>query len=569
MKKIFLVSLLFIFFPAISHAAILRLSPETGVYVSGTTFTVSVLMNTEGKPVNAADAVLSFNPKELSVVSIRKGSLFSLWTLEPSFSNTAGTISFGGGSPAGYTGTNGVIASITFKAHSAGTPKVSYTSASVLAADGLGTNVLTSMKGASFTVEAASSNPLPEYVPPPNTPPQPTITSSSHPDENMWYARNQGIFSWSIPTGVVQVRTAFDQSEATTPTKVYETPITERTVDDMPEGTSYFHVQFKNADGWGRVRHFKVNVDTKEPESFELRDVTATSSSPLRSLIFDVKDTSPIQKIEIVIDGDSPIVYTPESLEVAYVTHALTPGEHTIVATLYDSAGHTRVTTLTTTIDALPRPKLTDYPLRVNESVIPAFKGETLPGHIVVATIVPSSGILDSAYASEQTIEVRSDDSGSFTIVPESSFAVGSYTITLYAKGDDGARSNTTDPVSFIVEAPGYIVIGSLAIRVLSVLIPLIALVLLLLFGSWYMWHKLSVWRKRVMYEAQDAEEKLAAEFNFLADVIHGHIEKIRTTRKTRITKAEEDMYNELETDLKRAQSKLRKEIIDIETAAK
>ena len=99
---------------------------------------------------------------ELSVVSVSKGSIFNLWTSEPSFSNSAGTVSFGGGSPAGYTGSAGTVMTIRFKALSAGKTNVRFKSGSVLAADGLGTNVLSSMGSAAFTIAANDVPAIPE-----------------------------------------------------------------------------------------------------------------------------------------------------------------------------------------------------------------------------------------------------------------------------------------------------------------------------------------------------------------------------------------------------------------------
>ena len=70
---------------AITEAASMSLSPSTGVYSSNNTFSARILVNTGGKLINAAEGVVSFNPKELSVVSvIRNRSIFSLWVQEPS-----------------------------------------------------------------------------------------------------------------------------------------------------------------------------------------------------------------------------------------------------------------------------------------------------------------------------------------------------------------------------------------------------------------------------------------------------------------------------------------------------
>src|SRR3990167_2971187 len=159
--------------PLTSLAATLSLSPSTGVYTTGSTFTARVIVNTEGKPINAAEGTVKFNPAEITVVSVnRTGSIFNLWVTEPTFSNSAGTISFSGGMPSGYTGSAGTIFNITFRTTNASNAKVNITNGSVLANDGMGTNVLSSMNGGSYTISAASVSPAPEvveYVAPANT----------------------------------------------------------------------------------------------------------------------------------------------------------------------------------------------------------------------------------------------------------------------------------------------------------------------------------------------------------------------------------------------------------------
>jgi hypothetical protein len=96
--KYFLATVFFIFLvPVQVMAATMSVSPNTGVYNTGSTFTVKVVVNTQGKSVNAAEGTVKFNPQELSVVSVdRSSSIFNLWVTEPTFSNSAGTINFSG-----------------------------------------------------------------------------------------------------------------------------------------------------------------------------------------------------------------------------------------------------------------------------------------------------------------------------------------------------------------------------------------------------------------------------------------------------------------------------------------
>src|SRR5690242_6223558 len=89
--------------PATTHAADILLSPDTLSFPSGQEFSLKVTVDPGSDKVNAADGSLSFDPSILSVSNISKdGSVFSLWTADPTFSNSAGTISFSGGTPTAF-----------------------------------------------------------------------------------------------------------------------------------------------------------------------------------------------------------------------------------------------------------------------------------------------------------------------------------------------------------------------------------------------------------------------------------------------------------------------------------
>jgi hypothetical protein len=50
------------------HAAKFLLSPSSGTFTVGSTFDVSVFLDTEGKPVNTVSAILLFPPDKLQLV---------------------------------------------------------------------------------------------------------------------------------------------------------------------------------------------------------------------------------------------------------------------------------------------------------------------------------------------------------------------------------------------------------------------------------------------------------------------------------------------------------------------
>ena len=552
---------------ATTQAATLKVNPNTGVYTVGKQFTISVSLNTDGKSVNAADGILTFNPKELQVISASRGnSIFNLWTEEPTFSNGAGTISFGGGSPTGYKGTSGTVMQVSFKALGAGTPKVNFKSGSVLAADGLGTNILTGMSGATFTIAAESDAPAPEYIPPANTPQAPSITSKTHPDQNVWYTEKTAQFTWSVPSGVTSIRMLHDTNPGTVPTVVYESPVSEKNIEDLPEGISYFHIQFKNADGWGRITHYKLQVDTLAPQKFEIKEsASSTTGKGPVTLEFVLDDVSPVLEYKIKIDAEEPVIFNDERLEKKYTLKPLTPGYHTVSVEAFDSSRNSSVATYALTIESIEKPTFTEVPTRVNTGVVFALKGKTVSNATVYleARNITTGNLIGEG--NSNSLKLQADKDGNFTYIPDGAFERGVYVFTASAQDEFGRMSEKSDEVRIIVEDPNYIVFGSFVISFLSVLVPLVSIVLVLIFGSWYLWHKLSRWRKRVLKETLEAEESLKKEFHVIIKNLDANVEALKSFRKGKLTKQETDLIDQMENDVKNALRKIGKEIEDIE----
>ncbi len=557
--------LLFVCVPFISQAATLSVAPGTGVYKTGATFTVTVYVNTSGVPVNAADGTLSFNPRELSVVSVsRAASIFNLWTTEPAFSNSAGTVTFSGGVPTGYTGTAGNVMSVTFRSLTSGAARVSLTGASVLAADGRGTNVLTSMSGGTYTLSAVESQPAPEviveYVPPANTPAAPVITSTSHPDQNGWSKETTAVVNWNVPAGVVAVRTGLDKSPVAIPTKVYDSPIKTLTLADLDEGVSYLHVQFKNADGWGKVAHYKLSVDSQKPESFTISlPEGADVSNPNQTLKLDIVDkTSKVTKFKVQLDGSEAYEHTASGTDATLPLSNLTPGYHTLVVEGFDAAGNSLIATFSFTITAFEKPLITEYPATVNAGVTPVIRGTTKPNATVNGTLTAPDG-------TEVILEGVADGAGVFTIIPTESLKTGRYTLTVVARDTSGGQSEPSDTVTMVVSEPGYVAIGSFLISFFSILIPLIALIVLTWMTLIYSVRKMSRLRAKVIVESEEAVSMVNTEFKHLDQVILEQETALANSHKTKkLSKAEEEMFTELKAMVAEAKRRVGKEVDDV-----
>ncbi len=560
-----------IFFTAsfsFAKAATMSVSPSTGVYQSGATFTVKVVVNSQGKPINAAEGTLTFNPSELSVVSAgRTGSIFNLWVGEPSFSNSAGTVSFSGGLPSGYTGSSGNIMTVTFRAKGSGAAKVNISNGSVLANDGQGTNVLTSMNGGTYTMQAATASPAPEeviveYVAPANTPGAPSISSPTHSDPKKWYTQTQAVLNWDLPSGVTAVRTLLDSRSTAIPTKVYDSPIRTITLSDLDEGVSYFHVQFKNADGWGKVSHYRLAVDSEKPTEIVIAPAEGTdTNNPEQQLKVDVKDSaSEVLRFKVQVDNGEPFDFIKEKASSTIGLTDLTPGYHTVIIEAIDEAGNSIIGNYSFNIESFEKPLFTEIPTEISEQVIPVIKGQTRANSTVEI-------ILTKIGSEPRSYEVTSDGEGVFTFIPEGHFSTGVYEVTARAKDQYGAQSALSDAARIAVQQPGLIRIGSLLVSALSVIIPLILLTALTIAGSWYLIMYLRRFRRKIRVESIEALDILHREFTSLQNELAQQQNKLQDSRKTKkLTAAEQEMIVTFGKALATSQKNVEKEIIDVTT---
>jgi hypothetical protein len=561
----FVLILILIALPGISLAATLSITPSTGVYSSGSTFVARVVVNTQNKPINAAEGTIKFNPQEITVVSVdRSNSIFNLWVTEPTFSNTAGTINFSGGLPSGYTGSSGSIFNITFRTNNAATARVSITGGSVLANDGMGTNILSGMNGGTYTVQVVSTSPAPEiieYVSPPNTPGLPSITSTTHPDNTKWYQASKAELNWSLPSGTLAVRTLLDQSAYSVPTKVYEDPISAISLDELPEGVSYFHLQFKNAEGWGKVAHYRLAVDTQKPSSFTVtQPENYDVGNPVQVLLLNAADaTSKVKRYMVKVDNAEPYEFVDEKQSNELILGALEPGTHSVLVEAFDEAANSISSTYTFTIQAFDKPIFTDYPSEINEEVIPVIKGLTRP-RALVEVLIQKIGAEPVQYS------LTADDNGVFFFIPEGTLSMGVYQLSATAVDEFAAKSEVSETIRIAVQQPGYIQVGSFLINVLSVVIPLIAMTVLLVLATWFTVAYLRRFRRKIKVESTEVVAIVAKEFSFLHKTIKEKQLVISEARKTkRLTKMEEDTFAALEEDLMSAQRRIEKEVGDIE----
>lgn len=373
------ISLLLVFFCMFLNAALAAettVSPTIGTYSKGQTFTSTIRVNPQGKSVNAVEATLTFDTSKLSVVSVSKtGSVFSLWTTEPTFSNTQGTIQFGGGSPTPFTAQSTLVV-VTFRTTGEGDATVDFKNASVLAADGLGTDVYTgSVKGV-YTIGAGAATPPPPPPPTPTDDPTedldtgdadeeptdatiafgdppraPEVGSKTFLDPEIWYATTTGLFTWELPFDVSDLFLEIATTSNNIPTKKIDPPVGEilLTSDMLRDGVQYLSMQFSNQVGLGAILNRKIMVDITPPQPFTINVRAGNSTSSFPTLHFDATDpTSGILQYELTLAGREPVIVSPDEARLGYLITALEDGTYTVLVKAYDKAGN--ITEATTPI---------------------------------------------------------------------------------------------------------------------------------------------------------------------------------------------------------------------------
>lgn len=288
-----------VFNTAKAQSASLFFNPATGRHVVGDTFSVEVRLNTGGVAINAAEGTVLFEQSKMRVISVSKaGSIFNLWTTEPKFDNANGTVDFGGGLPdPGYTGNSGLIITIYFKAIGATTEKgysdTVLVSGAVLANDGQGTNILATLGKNTQYISSAETGALPTATPQQPIVAatiQPHLKSSTHPDQNKWYAVKTATIQWDVPPEAKEVRLALSRQATELPHVRYLTPISEKILPDLEDGVWYLNAQFVTARGISPISSFKLQIDTVAPRDFQIKRVDTNDENARPELLFTTTD---------------------------------------------------------------------------------------------------------------------------------------------------------------------------------------------------------------------------------------------------------------------------------------
>jgi hypothetical protein len=430
-------------------AASVSLRPLVAKVNLGASFTVSVDVNTQGKTINNAEAVITFPTDLVEVSSINSGgSIFTLWVEQPAFSNSSGLITFNGGVPnPGYTGSSGHILSIQFRSKASGTAVFSFASAAIRENDGLGTNIISGQTSASISIteQNTPATNLIETQTLSNSS-QITnveITSPTFPDSSKWYNQSSGIFSWKLPQGATASQTSLDKISGSLPRVLRKPAVSTISVDKIQEGVWYFKARFQNAGGWSKVFSYKIQVDTTPPDSV----VIATSSGNIP--VVSAHDAlSGLDYFMAQIDSGQPVKIIPLGNETPINITGVSPGVHSVKITAYDLAGNPATASADVEFKQPQEARITNYSESIRE-------GERISAYGTGPANSPINIVLISPDGIARTYTVNSASAGGFSFQSEPIAGIGFYDMRAqYIKldGSLGAESVTVK-ISVIASA--------------------------------------------------------------------------------------------------------------------
>ncbi|MFC1678444.1 cohesin domain-containing protein [Patescibacteria group bacterium] len=579
MKKIFLflfiVSYLLLPIPtnqinAQGGGATLFLSPASGTYAVNRSFTVKIMVNSGGGiGINAAEGNISYDPTFLTITNISEAdSIFKLWTTNPTYSNTDGRITFGGGSPGAYTGNAGPIFSVTFSAKKAGEAQVNFTSGIVLAADGKGTNVFSGFGNGKYTIEAAETKTEepkkePEEEPEESKPkgilpPIPEVSSKTHPDEDTWYSNNEPEFTWKILSDLTGVAYSITDGPTSDPGLHSEGIIESEKFEQQEDGVLYFHIKYQNRYGWGQLTHRKFLVDVTPPEPFKVVvDNDGDPTNPTPKLLFKTEDkTSGLAYYDIVTKTESIKAELDQVSNGYYVLSPLGPGEHNISVAAYDNANNSASSSIKFIVEPLKSPVITDIPKVINKNEELIIRGSSFYPNITLMLYIAKVG------QDPLVLTLKTDSDGNWSYFHQGELEKGNYEVWAKLIDDRGAQSLDSTRHLMTVVSPSIL-------EQYCVLFNLLLLIIVILLASFilYQHKKFTEERIRIKRETEEVKDKLRKIFAALREEVDELIEL--ADKKPGLSESEKRIKEKIQESLDISEEFISKEVEDVEKEIK
>lgn len=572
---------------SLAAEATLLMSPSSGEYEVDSTFTVKLQVNSGGSPgINAAEGKVAFDNNVLSVTDVSKNSsIFDLWTQEPSYSNSNGTITFGGGSPSPYSGSGGTVVSITFSAKAEGEAQVTISDGVVLAADGQGTNIYSGAGNAAYTIVAAQQQEEAEPDRPTREeilerrerdqdeqdeqesqgakPPKPDVSSPTHSETDVWYPDNEPEFNWKILPSLTGISFDISHQHDEDPDDETEGVVETKQYEDIEDGEWYFHLKYQNKYGWGETVHRKFLVDATPPEYFDVRvDNEGDPTNPTPKIIFSTNDeTSGIEHYILELGDINKKIAPSEVVSDGFIrTEPLVFGEYDASVAAVDKAGNTASTTASFMVEPLRAPVITSIPELVNKNSELAIRGTSFYSNATVKIYILKK--TESGDAEPEVVSVSTDSEGNWSYYRKEGLDNGTYEIWAQLVDGRGAQSRESSKYLLHVQSPS--IIQSFGWLIIIILMAVIAALVAYIF---YQRKHFLEEKTRIRRETREVKSRLSKIFQALREEVDELI--VMADKKPGLSESERNVKEKLEESLDIAEEFIGKEVNDVEKEIK
>lgn len=559
-----LTSLMFLLLVPLSvNAAELFLSPPSGQFEVGETFSISVMLDPGQYSVNAAEGEIEF-PDGIEIEGISTvGSAFNMWTEEPSVVRGTNKIFFSGGVSSPVSGSTAVLLNIDLRSSLEGIQRIRVPSGAIMSADGTGNNVISALQSAVYTflIPPEERDPEPEYLAPEGAPEAISIRSSTHLEIGRWYSEKDVILEWDLPGGIDMIRAEINQRPTAIPREIERGPVETLSFEDVPDGVWYFHLQVRNEFGWSEVSTREVRIDTNQPERFELRLLDRDDETdPFFRMETDALDlVSGIDRLDFIIEGvyEESFPAGTETVEIGPIP----PGVHNLIARAYNQAGIHRTSSLVLEVSPIESPVFTETPDIIHSGSIMAFRGESISGSRVIIS-------LERVGHDADEYEVRVDVDGRFVFIAPNRPTDGVYKVRAKAVDDRGAESLYSSEFTVAVQPPSFLRLGAMMVDSLSVLVSLLAILFMAIFSVYWAVHKWRVFKRRLDKEIREAEEEVHQTFENLRKRALYQLSLLQSAENERkLTEEEMVIKEQLQKDVTDIGVSAEKEVHDIKEA--
>lgn len=240
--------------------SIIKFEPESDVLNRLSEKRIAIKVFTGGEAINAAEAVVDYNPQMVKVLDIITTNSFCNPDLfiKKSINNENGKVDIICGLPTpGFSEPSGILAELLIQPLKNGELTLRFGEATqILANDGLGTNVLRLAINGNYQISGRDerkdiAGPI-------------LIFSYTHPNSERWYKRKNVRFSWFGIKGATY-RYALNNNPDFIPGEENITFENSLSFDVAKDGVYYFHLLPEVNGNVGVVAHFKVMIDSTPP----------------------------------------------------------------------------------------------------------------------------------------------------------------------------------------------------------------------------------------------------------------------------------------------------------------